>query len=112
MFDVNKIRKDFPMLRGLSMQNKPLIYLDNAATSLRPQCVIDSIVDYYSNYSCNSHRGDYDLAHKVDQEIEQTRNVIAKFINCMPNEVVFTSGTSMGMNIIANGLIKYIYEGD
>ena len=72
MFDVNKIRKDFPMLRGLSMQNKPLIYLDNAATSLRPQCVIDSIVDYYSNYSCNSHRGDYDLAHKVDQEIEQT----------------------------------------
>ena len=112
MFDVNKIRKDFPMLRGLSMQNKPLIYLDNAATSLRPQCVIDSIVDYYSNYSCNSHRGDYDLAHKVDQEIEQTRNVIAKFINCMPNEVVFTSGTSMGMNIIANGLIKSIYEGD
>lgn len=112
MFDVNKIRKDFPMLRGLSMQNHPLIYLDSAATSLKPQCVIDAISLYYSDYCANSHRGDYDIAHRVDKEYEEARNTVAKFINADSNEVVFTSGASMSLNVIANGLIPFIKEGD
>lgn len=112
MFDVNKIRKDFPMLRGLSMQNHPLIYLDSAATSLKPQCVIDAIGLYYSDYCANSHRGDYDIAHRVDKEYEEARNTVAKFINADSNEVVFTSGASMSLNVIANGLIPFIKEGD
>ena len=112
MFDVYKIRKDFPMLRGLSMQNHPLIYLDSAATSLKPQCVIDAISLYYSDYCANSHRGDYDIAHRVDKEYEEARNTVAKFINADSNEVVFTSGASMSLNVIANGLIPFIKEGD
>lgn len=112
MFDVNKIRKDFPMLNGITMQNKPLIYFDSAATSLKPQCVIDSICNYYSTYCANSHRGDYDIAHRVDKEYELSREVVAKFINAEAKEVVFTSGASMGLNIVANGLSKYISKGD
>lgn len=102
MIDVEKIRKDFPML-SQKMQGKNLIYFDNGATSLKPQVVIDAIVDYYTNYSCNAHRGDYDLAHKVDEEYDKVREKVAHFINCKSNEVVFTSGTSMSLNMIAHG---------
>ena len=65
--------KDFPML------NKEIIYLDNGATTLKPQVVIDKIVDYYSNYSANAHRGDYDISFKVDQEYEGAREKVRKF---------------------------------
>lgn len=113
MFDVAKIRKDFPMLNNKTMQGKPLIYFDNGATSLKPQSVIDAIVDYYSNYSANAHRGDYDIAHRVDEEFDKVREKVAHFINCEPNEVVFTSGTSMSLNLIAHGYgIKGLKEGD
>ena len=64
MIDVSKIRNDFPMLEK-TMHGKPLIYLDNGATTLKPQCVIDSVCDYLTNYSGNAHRGDYDLSHEV-----------------------------------------------
>lgn len=103
MFDVEKIRKDFPMLRGLKMQGKPLVYFDNAATTFKPYQVIESINDYLSNYTSNIHRGDYDIAFKADSEYENTRKVVAKFINSKSNEVVFTSGASMGLNMIAFG---------
>ena len=112
MFDVKEIRKDFPMLNGLCMQNKPLIYFDSAATSLKPKSVIDAITAYYSTYCANSHRGDYDIAHRVDKEFEEARTTVAHFINAKENEVVFTTGASMGLNIIANGMIKHIKEGD
>ena len=95
MFDVEKIRKDFPMLRGLKMQGKPLVYFDNAATTFKPYQVIESINDYLSNYTSNIHRGDYDIAFKADSEYENARKVVAKFINSKSNEVVFTSGASM-----------------
>ena len=68
------IRKDFPMLK------KDLIYFDNGATTLKPQCVIDSMVDYYSNYSANAHRGDYDISLKVDTAYEQVREKVKNFI--------------------------------
>lgn len=104
MFDVNKIRKDFPMLNDKLMQDKPLIYLDNAATTFKPQCVIDAINNYYMNISANAHRGDYDLAHIVDNAFDEVRKKVASFINANVNEIVFTSGTSMSINMIAHGL--------
>lgn len=110
--DIEKIRQDFPMLNGVKMQNKPLIYFDNAATSLTPQCVLDTIVEYYSKYKANSHRGDYDIAHRVDVEIENTRKLIGEFINARDDEIVFVSNTSMGLNMIAYGLLNEINEGD
>ena len=102
-FDVSKIRKDFPMLNNKKMQGKDLIYFDNAATSLKPQSVINAVVDYYSNYCANAHRGDYDIAHHVDEEYDKVRIKVSKLINSEPNEVVFTSGTSMSINLVAYG---------
>lgn len=104
MFDITKIRKDFPMLNNKKMQGNNLIYFDNSATTLKPQCVIDSINDYYCNYTSNAHRGDYDIAHKVDETFENVRKKVANFINANDSEIVFTSGTSMSINMIAYGL--------
>ena len=111
MLDVKKIRLDFPMIQGKLMQNKPLIYFDNAATTLKPQVVIDAIKEYYTDYSVNSHRGDYDLAHEVDVKYDETRKKVARFINANDDEIVFTSGTTMSLNMIAHGL-KDIKEED
>ena len=69
MYDINEVRKQFPMLNGKSMQNKPLIFLDNASTTFKPQCVIDAVEKYYTNNNSNSHRGDYDLAYNMDQTV-------------------------------------------
>lgn len=103
MFDVNEVRKDFPMLNGKTMHGKPLVYLDNGATTLKPQCVIDAVCNYLTDYSGNAHRGDYDLSHEVDVRYEQVRDVIAKFINCNRNEVVYTYGCSDSLNMVAFG---------
>lgn len=104
----NKIREDFPMLKG------DIIYLDNSATTLKPKCVIDKIVDYYSHYSANAHRGDYDLSYKVDQEYEQAREITKNFINAKYlEEIVFTSGTTDSLNMIVNGFFgEYLESGD
>ena len=111
--DVKSIRQDFQMLNNKTMQGKPLVYFDNAATSLKPNCVVDAIVDYYHNYTSNVHRGDYDLSAKADKEYEEARKVVAKFINAEVNEVVFTSGTTASINIIAHGFAtSLLKEGD
>lgn len=101
-------REDFPML------NNDLIYFDNSATSLKPKCVVDKIVDYYENYSANAHRGDYDISFKVDLEYENTRDLVAEFINANDKEeIVFTSGTTESLNMIATGFFSnLIEEGD
>lgn len=104
MYDVYKIREQFPMLKEQKyMQGKPLVFLDNASTTFKPQCVIDAITKYYAEETSNSHRGDYDLCYKMDLEIENARKAIARFINCDSNEVVFTSGDTMALNLIAWG---------
>ena len=103
MYDVFEIRKQFPMLQNKTMQGKPLVYLDNASTTFKPQCVIDAINEYYKEYTANSHRGDYDLLYKVDTKIDEARATMAKFFNCEPNEVVFTAGDTMALNLIAWG---------
>lgn len=107
MFDVEEIRKDFPMLKR-KMHDHPLIYLDNGATTLKPQVVIDTIVEYLTSYSGNAHRGDYDLSHEVDEAYESSRQVIADFIGADCNEIVFTSGSTDSLNMIAFGYGKEI----
>lgn len=112
MFDVNEIRKDFPMLQQ-HMQQHPLIYLDNAATTFKPQSVIDAVTHYYTDISVNAHRGDYELSFQVDTEYEEARNVVAKFLHANCNEIVFTSGASEALNLVAYGYgRKYLREGD
>lgn len=114
MFDVHEIRKDFPMLNGKTMHGKPLIYLDNGATTLKPQMVIDSVCDYLTNYSGNAHRGDYDLSHEVDEQYENTREIVREFINAhKKEEIVFTSGSTDSLNMIAYGYGKtHLQKGD
>ncbi len=114
MFDVEQIRKDFPMLNGRMMHEHPLIYLDNGATTLKPQSVIDAVCRYLSSYSGNAHRGDYDLSHEVDEQFETARKTIAEFIHAKrPEEIVFTSGSTDSLNMIAYGYGRtHLKEGD
>jgi len=113
MLDVEKIRQDFPMLNGTTMHGQPLIYFDNGATTLKPQCVIDAVCNYLTNYSGNAHRGDYDLSHDVDTQFEKTRDLVAKLINCDRKEVVYTYGSTDGLNMIAFGYgMTHLDEGD
>lgn len=112
MLDNEKIRKDFPMLQNKQMQAHPLVYLDSSATTLKPRTVIDAVVSYYENYSANAHRGDYDLSYFVDKEYEETRNDVAAFLNAQPEEIIYTSGASEGLNLVAYGYGKQLQEGD
>ena len=98
-------RKDFPMLKN------DLIYFDNGATTLKPKCVIDKIVDYYENYSANAHRGDYEISLKVDKEFESVRDKVKKFINAAHREeIIFTSGSTSSLNMIIKGFFGNILE--
>lgn len=112
-YDVYELRKQFPMLNGKMMQGKPLVYLDNASTTFKPQCVIDAQSSYYEEHNSNSHRGDYDLMNFMDVSVQKTREEIAEFIECDPNEVVFTSGDTLSLNMIAYGYaLKHLKKGD
>ena len=102
MFDVAKIRQDFPILKK-TMENKPLIYFDNAATTFKPQSVIDAVTNYYLNESVNIHRGDYQLSHDVSTHFEEVRQKTADFIGAQKKEIIFTSGASEALNIVAMG---------
>ena len=107
MFDVNEVRKDFPMIQN----NKDLIYFDSGATSFKPKCVIDAVMDYYTLYNSNIHRGDYDISVKVSKEYDDTRKTIARFIGADdPRCIVFTSGSTSALNLVAynfgNGFLK------
>lgn len=115
MVNCKDTRKDFPMLDGKTlMHGKPLIYFDNGATTLKPQCVIDAVCEYLSSYSGNAHRGDYDLSHQVDVAYEEAREVVQHFIHAKrKEEVVFTSGSTDSLNLIANGYAKtHLKAGD
>ena len=114
MYNVYDIRKQFPMLNNnIKMQNKPLVFLDNCSTTFKPQCVIDAEMEYYQYETSNSHRGDYDLSYKLDVKIDETRDAIARFLNCESKEVVFTSGTTAGLNLVAFGYgLKFLKQGD
>ncbi|MCA0131166.1 aminotransferase class V-fold PLP-dependent enzyme [Winogradskyella alexanderae] len=111
-FNVEAIRKDFPILKR-EVNGKPLIYLDNAATSQTPQQVIDVIVDYYSNYNANIHRGVHALSQEATDAYENARRKIQKHFNAQhPYEIIFTSGTTHSINVVANGFASLLKEGD
>lgn len=112
MFDVNIIRKDFPILNR-KVNGKPLVYLDNAATSQTPNQVIDVIVDYYQNYNANIHRGVHALSQEATDKYEHARQIIQKHMNAAKaHEIIFTSGTTHSINIVANGFSSIIKSGD
>ena len=101
MINLNKIRKDFPILNE-KVNGKGLIYLDNAATSQKPKEVIDSLVSYYEKYNSNVHRGVHTLSIKATDEFEKSRTKIQKFINAKSsNEIIFTRNASESLNLIA-----------
>ncbi|SFS40695.1 cysteine desulfurase / selenocysteine lyase [Zhouia amylolytica] len=111
-FDVDEIRKDFPILKR-EVNGYPLVYFDNAATSQTPQQVIDVIVDYYSNYNANIHRGVHTLSQEATDAYEQARVKIQKHFNAdKSHEIIFTSGTTHGINLVANGFTAILQEGD
>ena len=108
MLDVDKIRKDFPMIEN----NPDRVYLDSAATSLKPQCVIDAVVDFYARHTSNVHRGDYRVAEINDKLYDGTRNLVAELIHCDKDEVVYTHNVSHSLNQIAFGLKPMLKKGD
>lgn len=112
-FDVNVIRKSFPVLER-EVKNKLLVYLDNAATSQKPQEVIDALNYYYSNYNANIHRGIHTLAEEATAAYEAARNTVKDFINAAStDEIIFTRGTTEGINLVAYTWgRKNIHEGD
>ncbi len=101
MFDVTKIRQDFPILKRL-INGKPLVYLDNAATTQKPHQVIDALVDYYSNHNANIHRGIHTLAEEATAMYEEARKKIAKFIGAKSaKEIIFVRNSTEGINLVA-----------
>jgi len=111
-FNVQEIRKDFPILQR-EVNGKPLVYLDNAATSQKPQMVIDSIVDYYSNYNANIHRGVHSLSQEATDAYEGARKKIQEHFNIKhSHEVILTAGTTHGINLVANGFTEFLKKGD
>jgi len=105
------IRSDFPIL-DQKINNNDLIYVDNGATTQKPQRVINKIVEFYSKYNSNIHRSAHSLADRADFEYENSREILSKFINCEKSEIVFTSGATQSQNMISNGLIEQINKGD
>ena len=111
-FDIEKIRNDFPILKR-KVNGYPLVYLDNAATSQKPQSVIDCIVDYYSNYNANIHRGVHSLSQEATDAYEGARKKVQNHFNIKSaHEVIFTSGTTHGINLVANGFSEILRKGD
>lgn len=108
MFDVEKIRQDFPML----VKQPELIYFDNGATTLKPQCVIDAVTSFYTEHTSNVHRGDYAIAATNDRLYDGTRKIFAKLINCDPLEIAFVHNVTAALNQIAYGIGEELREGD
>ena len=112
MFDIQKIRADFPIL-SQKVNGKPLVYFDNGATSQKPQVVIDAIEKYYSEYNANIHRGVHTLSQLATDAYEVARNTIQAHLNAKYNhEIIFTSGTTFGINLVANGFASLVQAGD
>ena len=112
MFDIQKIRNDFPIL-SQKVNGKPLIYFDNGATSQKPKVVIDAISKYYEEINANIHRGVHTLSQLATDAYEESREKIRKHINAKNSyEVIFTSGTTQGVNLIASSMAAFVNEGD
>ena len=112
MFNIQKIRNDFPIL-SREVNGNPLVYLDNAATSQKPQQVIDCIVHYYSYYNANIHRGVHTLSQEATDAYEAAREKIRKHFNAKEAyEILFNPGTTYGINLVASGFSEILKKGD
>ena len=101
-FDVNRVRDDFPILKQ-QVNGNPLVYLDNGATSQKPQSVIDAIVEYYTTTNSNVHRGVHSMSQQATESYEGARSKVRKFINARNDrEIIFTRNTTEGVNLVAN----------
>ena len=110
--DINKIREDFPIL-GREIDGKPLVYLDSAATSQTPRCVVDSVVDMYYHHKANVHRGVHSLSQEATDRVELAREKARKFINAKSTEeVIFTRGTTEAINLVASSIGDSLCNGD
>ncbi|RMZ51795.1 cysteine desulfurase [Flavobacteriaceae bacterium PRS1] len=111
-FNVEEIRKDFPIL-SRKVNGNPLVYFDNAATSQTPQVVIDAIVNYYSSINANIHRGVHSLSQEATDAYEQARQKIQTHFNAKhSHEIILTSGTTHGINLVAHGFSSLLQQGD
>lgn len=111
-FDVAAVRAQFPIL-SRQVNGKPLVYLDNAATTQKPQCVIDALVDYYSTCNSNVHRGAHALADEATRRFESARDTVANFINApQREEIIWTSGTTESINLVSNGMAQRLSKND
>lgn len=110
--DINKIRKDFPIL-ARKVNNKPLVYFDSGATAQKPQQVINAIVNYYSNTNANIHRGVHALSQEASAAYENARITVQKHLNAISeNEIIFTSGTTESVNLVASSFKHFIKADD
>lgn len=112
-YDVNKIREDFPIL-ARSVYGKPLVYLDNGATTQKPRCVVESITDEYYSVNANVHRGVHFLSQQATNLHEASRETVRRFINARSiSEIVFTRGTTESINLVASSFAdSQMKEGD
>lgn len=107
MFDVDDIRKDFPLLDEKVRGKQNLIYFDNAASTQKPRCVIDALSNYYTHLNANVHRGVHWLSGKATDEFELARQRVQQFINAPHSEdIIFTRGTTESINLLAESLSK------
>jgi cysteine desulfurase / selenocysteine lyase len=112
MLDINKVRADFPIL-SQKVNGKPLVYFDNGATGQKPQVVIDAIAKYYQEINANIHRGVHTLSQLATDAYEESRNKLQSHINAkFPYEVLFTSGATHGINLVANGFASILKPND
>jgi len=111
MININKIKNDFPIFKR-KINGKEIIYLDNAATSMRPNKVINAIKNFYENYNSNIHRGIYTLSEEATNLYENTREKTAKFINASSEEIIFTKNTTESINFIVNGYFYNLNKND
>ena len=113
MYDIDKVRADFPIL-GRTIYNKPLVYLDNGATTQKPLCVLDAMRDEYLNVNSNVHRGVHWMSQQATELHEAARETVRSFIHAAStSEIVFTRGTTEGLNLVASSFTEaFMHEGD
>ncbi|MCH8003769.1 MAG: cysteine desulfurase [Nanoarchaeota archaeon] len=109
--DIEKIRKDFPIL-NVKVHGKPLVYLDNAATTQKPEAVINSITDYYENYNANIHRSIHKLGEEATAAYEEAHRKVSDFVNASFEEIIFTKSTTESLNLLAYSLGNKLKSGD
>ena len=107
MLDINAIRTDFPILGRVLPNGKNLVYFDNAATSQKPQCVIDAMSNFYENYNSNAHRANHTLADEASSALENARSQISNFFGAKPENMIYTSGATEAINLVSYGWAKH-----